>query len=125
MPTPKHIMMMANLVIILGVWQTLLIAPVDAFVSPFEVAGKHNGLARMIRPPSSNLYATPPTFGVGILNRFRKKRKVEQVATITPGEAVKDVDVEQIVVLDDGTVQNNTLSIREVLGNGKSILLGK
>ena len=69
----------------------------------------------------------------GILGRFRKKRKVEDqpVNPIRVGETIQDADVERLNVStkgdskDDDFVEHEPVSIRDVMGTGKAILLGK
>lgn len=61
----------------------------------------------------------------GLLGRFRNKRKVEQVATIQTGASLPSVDVEKLTANEDGTVKSEVVSIQEVLGTSKAILVGK
>jgi len=72
---------------------------------------------------NSQLPAAPAVYG--ILGRFRQQKKVDQFKEIAVGETIGDVDVEQIVVGDDGdAAKAETVSIREVLGTGKVALIG-
>ena len=79
----------------------------------------------------SALFVTP--LASGILGRFRKKRKVEDqpVNPIRVGETIQDADVERLNVStkgdskDDDFVEHEPVSIRDVMGTGKAILLGK
>ena len=79
----------------------------------------------------SALQAAPAPLASGILGRFRKKRKVEDqpVNPIAIGEAIKDADVERLNVLakdadDEEAPECEPVSIRDVMGTGKAILLG-
>jgi hypothetical protein len=74
--------------------------------------------------PGHRLSAVAPTYS-GLLGRFRKKRKVDQVPEISTGDGISDIDVEQMTVLEDGTVQNEPTSIRTILGPGKAVLVGE
>ena len=67
--------------------------------------------------------AAPPVFG--ILGRLRGKRKVDQRGTIAPGTAIEDVDVEQLVIREDGTSEHVAVSVKEVLGSNKTMLVGE
>jgi hypothetical protein len=64
----------------------------------------------------------------GILGRFRKKRKVDQVATIHVGDKLPtDVDIERLVTAADGMTtepMSEPVSILEVLGPNKALLIG-
>ena len=62
----------------------------------------------------------------GILGRFRKNRKVEQVATIKVGDALPDgVDVERLLSLsENGEQLSEPVAIKEVLGENKALLIG-
>jgi hypothetical protein len=67
----------------------------------------------------------PPTALNGLLGRFRNQRKVEQVATIQPGATIPVVDVEKLTIGEDGSVTSEVVSIRDVLGTSKAILIGE
>lgn len=64
----------------------------------------------------------------GILGRFRKKRKVDQVATIRVGDKLPtDVDIERLVTTADGKTTeplSEPVSILDVLGPNKALLIG-
>jgi hypothetical protein len=72
--------------------------------------------------------ATTNTALYGILGRFRKKRKVDQVATIRVGDKLPtDVDIERLVTGADGKTtepMSEPVSILDVLGPNKALLIG-
>lgn len=72
--------------------------------------------------------ATSDSALYGLLGRFRKKRKVDQVTTIRVGDRLPaDVDVERLVTATDGTTkepQSEPVSILDVLGPNKALLIG-
>lgn len=72
----------------------------------------------------------------GILGRFRSKREVrdQPVNPVRVGDTIQDADVERLNVLtksdskdggDEKSIDNEAVSIRDVMGTGKAILLGK
>jgi hypothetical protein len=65
----------------------------------------------------------------GLLGRLRKKRKVDQVSTIKVGDVLPvGVDVERLIKSSEGTtggVLSEPVSIQDVLGPNKAILIGK
>ena len=71
---------------------------------------------RLLRSTTTELY--------GLLNRFRKKKQPDQVATIVPGGLLPAVDVERVVVAEDGSLTSEVVSIQDVLGSAKAILVG-
>jgi hypothetical protein len=62
----------------------------------------------------------------GLLGRFRKNRKVEQVATIKVGDKLPaGVDVERIVTTsENGEQLSEPVAIQDVLGANKALLVG-
>lgn len=62
----------------------------------------------------------------GLLGRFRKNRKVEQVATIKVGDKLPvGVDVERILTSSDhGEQLSEAVAIQDVLGSKKALLVG-
>ena len=74
-------------------------------------------------------HAATDTVLYGILGRFRKKRKVEQVSTIRVGDKLPtDVDIERLVTSADGKsteALSEPVSILDVLGPNKALLIGK
>jgi hypothetical protein len=65
----------------------------------------------------------------GLLGRFRKNRKVEQVETIKVGDKLPvGVDVERLLTTPAGSSTGEQLSepiaIQEVLGQNKALLIG-
>ena len=63
----------------------------------------------------------------GLLGRFRKNRKVDQVATIKVGDKLPvGVDVERILTLSDnnGEQLSEPVAIQDVLGSNKALLIG-
>ena len=66
-----------------------------------------------------------------LLGRFRKKQKIEIPETISIGTPLPDVDVEMLTVSSSdeqggeaGKVMTLPISIKDVVGSGKSILVG-
>lgn len=74
---------------------------------------------------ASSQHIRPPTALFGLLGRFRQQRKVEQVQRIEPGATIPVVDVEKLTVGEDGSVTTEVVSIQDVLGNSKAILVGE
>lgn len=69
--------------------------------------------------------STPLVLGIPLLGRFRKKRTVDQTKVIAVGDVIPDVDVELIEAKgEDGQVISSAVSIRQILGNETSILVG-
>ena len=62
----------------------------------------------------------------GLLGRFRKNRKVEQVETIKVGDNLPvDIDVERILTSsENGEQLSEPVAIQEVLGANKALLIG-
>jgi glycerol kinase len=62
----------------------------------------------------------------GLLGRFRKNRKVEQVATIKVGDKLPvGVDVERILTSsENGEQLSEAVAIQYVLGSKKALLVG-
>jgi hypothetical protein len=98
----------------------LLVAATEAFQAPSGTVRKNNN-ALDVR--SSTCRQAIPVYSK-FLGRFRKKKKVEQVPEIQMGDSITDVDVEQMMVEEDGTVHHEAVSIRDVLGQDKAILVG-
>jgi hypothetical protein len=70
------------------------------------------------RPTNTRLY--------GLLGRFRKKKTVEQVKPIGVGDLLPDGDVEVLKHgAEEGAVDYATESIRTLLGQGKTLLVGE
>lgn len=71
--------------------------------------------------------STTTSLGMGILNRFRKRRQVEdQTKTIAIGGVLPDVDVERLVGGgEDGDAKAEPISILEaVQTTDKALLIG-
>lgn len=63
---------------------------------------------------------------MGILGRFRKKRVVEQVKTIRSGDKLPEGDIEVLKQGDlEGSVDCSAVSVGELLGSGKTLLVGR
>ena len=62
----------------------------------------------------------------GLLGRFRKNRKVEQVTTIKVGDKLPvGIDVERILATtENGEQLSEPVAIQEVLGSNKALLIG-
>jgi hypothetical protein len=62
----------------------------------------------------------------GLLGRFRKKKTVEQIKPISVGDLLPDGDVEVLKHgAEEGAVDYATESIRNLLGQGKTLLVGE
>lgn len=83
--------------------------------------------AAFIMSPHSMVKVSSPT-SLNLLGRFRKKEKLKIPSTIAIGSPLPEVDVEMLTVLADdgegGGVTTIPITIQEVLGTGKSILVG-
>ena len=82
--------------------------------------------AAFILSPHTKVKLSSPT-SLNLLGRFRKKEKLKIPSTITIGSPLPEVDIEMLTVLSDdggGGVTTIPVTIQEVLGTGKSILVG-
>ena len=86
--------------------------------------------AFVAKPHASSPTSTTTALGMGLLNRFRKRRQVQDQAKspIAVGTVLPDVDVERFVggsSEDGGTATAQAISIREALQTSdKALLIG-
>lgn len=60
----------------------------------------------------------------GLLGRFRKQRDVDQQKIIEKGQKVPDIDVELLSRGEDGTIEAQTKSLLEIIGDSRTVLVG-
>lgn len=83
-------------------------------------------LAKAFAPSTTTVSCRPTTELAGLLGRFRKKRRIEQVRTIQKGDSLPEGDIEVLKQGEtEGAVDYDVVSVKELLGMGKTLLVGK